>query len=154
MQADRAPYSQFNLVRDMLAAADAISAFDPGVVRATAAEIATVGKLLLTGEGSSRLFPAKNAIRHARHQGWQATLHTEAGRQAQDYALADWAVLGMSSSGRTAEVIRLFTSLKVSGHGHRYSLAATPGSPLETLATRGHVLTCGREGAVAATKSV
>lgn len=154
MHADQTPYSEFNLVRDMLAAADAIQAFDPGVVKATAAEIASVGKLLFTGEGSSRLFPAKSAIRHSRQQGWKATLHTEAGRQSQDYALADWAVLGMSNSGRTAEVIRLFTSLKEAGHSKRYSLTAMPESALEALANRGHVLKCGKEGAVAATKSV
>ena len=154
MQADHVPYSQFNLVRDMLAAADAIQAFDPGVVKATAAEIASVGKLLFTGEGSSRLFPAKSAIQHSRQQGWMTTLHTEAGRQSQDYALADWAVLGMSNSGRTAEVIRLFTSLKAAGHSKRYSLTAAADSPLEALANRGHVLACGKEGAVAATKSV
>ncbi len=154
MFADQAPYSQFNLVRDMLAAADAIQAFDPSVVKTTAAEIASVGKLLFTGEGSSRLFPAKSAIRHSRQQGWATTLHTEAGRQSQDYALADWAVLGMSNSGRTAEVIRLFTSLKVAGHSKRYSLTAAADSPLEALANRGHVLACGKEGAVAATKTV
>ncbi len=154
MQAETKPYSQFNLVRDMLAAADAIQAFDPSVVKATAAEIASVGKLLFTGEGSSRLFPAKSAIRHSRQQGWTTTLHTESGRQSQDYALADWAVLGMSNSGRTAEVIRLFTSLKAAGHSKRYSLTAAADSPLEALANRGHVLACGKEGAVAATKSV
>jgi glucosamine--fructose-6-phosphate aminotransferase (isomerizing) len=154
MQPDRAPYAQFNIVGDMLAAADVIAAFDPRVVEATAAEIAAVGKLLFTGEGSSRLFPAKNAIRQARQQGWQVQLHTEAGRQAQDYVLADWAVLGMSNSGRTAEVIRLFTNLKDAGHDRLYSLTAMPGSALESLANRGHVLKCGKEGAVAATKSV
>lgn len=154
MQADLAPYSQFNLVRDMLATAEVIQAFDPSVVKATAAEIAAIGKLHFTGEGSSRLFPSKSAIRHARQQGWPIGLHTDAGRQSQDYSLSDWAVLGMSNSGRTAEVIRLFTQLKQAGHRHRYSLAATPDSPLEALAARGHVLRCGKEGAVAATKSV
>ena len=154
MIAESAPYSQFNLVRDMIAAADAIQAFDPSVVKATAAEIASVGKLLFTGEGSSRLFPAKSAIMHSRQQGWTTTLHTEAGRQSQEYALADWAVFGMSNSGRTAEVIRLVTSLKAAGHSKRYSLTAAADSPLEALANRGHVLACGKEGAVAATKSV
>ncbi len=154
MHADQAPYSQFNLVHDMLAAADAIQTFDPSVVKATAAEVASVGKLLFTGEGSSRLFPAKSAIMHSRQQGWSCVLHTDAGRQAQDYALADWAVLGISNSGRTAEVIRLFTSLKAAGHSKRYSLTAAADSALEALANRGHVLKCGKEGAVAATKSV
>lgn len=154
MIADREPYSKFNLVVDMLAATDVIRTFDPGVVNQTAAEIAATGRLLLTGEGSSRLFPAKSAIMQSRQQGWPCVLHTEAGRQSQQYSLGGWSVLGMSNSGRTAEVIRLFNGLKESGHASRYSLTAMPDSPLEALAARGHVLTCGKEGAVAATKSV
>ncbi len=154
MKIDREPYSQFNLVRDMLAAVDVIRTFDPGMVQPTAAEIAATGRLLLTGEGSSRLFPAKSAIMHSRRQGWPCVLHTEAGRQSQEYSLQDWSVLGMSNSGRTAEVIRLFNGLKDAGHQSRYSLTALADSPLEAAAKRGHVLKCGKEGAVAATKSV
>ena len=81
-------------------------------------------------------------------------LHTEAGRQSQEYDLADWAVFALSNSGRTREVIELFTMLKDRGHRHLYSLTAFPNSKLESLATRGYVLGCGEEGAVAATKSV
>ena len=154
MIADREPYSQFHLVQDMLAAAEVIRNYDPAVVKATAAEIAATGRLLLTGEGSSRLFPAKSAILQARQKGWPCVLHTEAARQSQQYSLAGWSVIGMSNSGRTAEVIRLFLSLKESGHAARYCLTATPDTPLEALAMRGHVLTCGKEGAVAASKSV
>jgi glucosamine--fructose-6-phosphate aminotransferase (isomerizing) len=138
----------------MLAATEVLRTFDPGVVAATAAEIASTGRLLFTGEGSSRLYPAKSAIMQSRQKGWPCVLHTEAGRQSQQYALDGWSVLGMSNSGRTAEVIRLFTGLKEAGHPSRYSLTAMPDSPLEALACRGHVLKCGKEGAVAATKSV
>ena len=154
MKIDREPYSQYNLVRDMLAAVDVIRTFDPSVVQPTAEEIAANGRLLLTGEGSSRLFPAKSAIMHSRRQGWPCVLHTEAGRQSQEYSLQDWSVLGMSNSGRSAEVIRLFNGLKESGHQSRYSLTALADSPLEAASKRGHVLKCGKEGAVAATKSV
>lgn len=154
MIADRAPYSECNLVQDMLSTADVIRTFDTSVVDETAAEIARTGRLLLTGEGSSRLFPAKSAILHSRKQDWPCVLHTDAGRQAQEYQLQDWSVLGMSNSGRTAEVIRLFHALKASGHQGLYSLTAMADSPLEALAHRGHVLRCGKEGAVAATKSV
>ncbi|MCH5374086.1 MAG: sugar isomerase, partial [Planctomycetes bacterium] len=45
-------------------------------------------------------------------------------------------------------------ALQAAGHSHRYSLTAFADSKLESLATRGYVLTCGEEGAVAATKSV
>eukprot|EP00913_Durusdinium_trenchii_P035247 g32977.t1 len=112
------------------------------------------GKLLLTGEGSSRIFPAKSAIAHARRVGSPLALHTEAGRQAQEYRLDDWGVFALSNSGRTAEVIQLFESLKSAGHERLYSLTAFADSKLEALATRGYVLSCGEEGAVAATKSV
>ena len=154
MIANQLPYSNFNLIIDMLAAAEVIRTFDTAVVKKTATEIVTTGKLLLTGEGSSRMFPAKSTIAHARRKGWEFSVTTEAGRQSQEYALEGWSVLGVSNSGRTAEVIRLFKSLKASGNQNLYSLTAMPESTLESLATRGHVLTCGKEGAVAATKSV
>jgi glutamine---fructose-6-phosphate transaminase (isomerizing) len=154
MHADRSPYSQFGLVRDMLQAAEVIRTFDPAVVQPLVKPIRDAGRLLFTGEGSSRLFPAKAVIAHARRRGWPLVLHTEAGRQAQEYDLADWAVLGMSNSGRTAEVIRLFTALRDAGHNRCFSLTALARSTLEHLSQQGFVLTCGKEGAVAATKSV
>jgi glucosamine--fructose-6-phosphate aminotransferase (isomerizing) len=154
MHAEKAPYSQFGLVRDMLETADVIRIFNPRVVVPLVEPIRSAGRLFFTGEGSSRLFPAKGAIAHSRRQGWPVVLHTEAGRQAQEYPLGDWAVLAMSNSGRTAEVIRLYTALKESGHERRFSLTALPQSTLESLANQGFVLGCGKETAVAATKSV
>lgn len=154
MLAHAAPYSQFGLVQDMLQVPAIVSEFKPAIVAPVAAAARAAGRLLLTGEGSSRLFPAKHAIITSRRAGYGLTLHTEAGRQAQEYALADWAVMGLSNSGRTAEVIRLFTRLKEAGHPALYSLTAFAQSPLEALAQQGFVLGCGKEGAVAATKSV
>jgi len=147
-------YAQYGLVRDMLAATAIIERFDAHQAVDTAGAIAGVGRLLLTGEGSSRIFPAKSAIAHARRSGGNLQLHTEAGRQAQEYDLSDWAVFALSNSGRTREVIELFSILNERGHQHLYSLTAFPNSKLESLATRGYVLGCGEEGAVAATKSV
>ena len=147
-------YTRFGLVRDMMATPDIITSFDPDQAMDTAAQIASVGRLLLTGEGSSRLFPAKHAIMQARRHGYELTLHTDAGRQAFEYRLDDWAVLAASNSGKTSEVIKLFQTLKDQGHPHLYSLTAFSQSKLESLATQGYVLACGQEGAVAATKSV
>ena len=147
-------YAPFGLVRDMLATPDVIRRFDVHQMADTAKEIASVGKLLLTGEGSSRIFPAKSAMAHARRQGWPLALHTEAGRQAREYSLQDWAVFALSNSGRTAEVIGLFNELQAAGHTARYSLTAFAGSKLESLSAQGYTLSCGPEGAVAATKSV
>lgn len=147
-------YSQFALVREMLETPGIVTSFDAGQVAAAAAEIAATGRLLMTGEGSSRIFPAKSTIQHARRSGIDLVLHTEAGRQACEYNLSNWAVFALSNSGQTAEVIRLFSALKESGHDRLYSLSAKAGSKLEEFATRGFVLSCGKEDAVAATKSV
>lgn len=147
-------YVPFALPKDMLATVEVIANFDTEQAVDTAAAIASVGKLLLTGEGSSRIFPAKHAITQARRNNWPVTLHTEGGKQAQQYPLADWAVFGASNSGRTAEVIGLFNALRNQNHQHLYSLTAFADSKLESLANKGYVLTCGKEGSVAATKSV
>ncbi len=154
MRRDSDRYTRFGLVRDMLAATAIVERFDSHQALETAEAIAGVGRLLMTGEGSSRIFPAKNAIAQARRCGWNLQLHTEAGQQSQEYALADWAVFALSNSGRTREVIELFSRLRDRGHRHLYSLAAFPNTKLESLATKGYVLGCGEEGAVAATKSV
>ncbi len=154
MNRNQARYAEFGLCRDMLDVPRIIERFDCRRMTETARAVAQVGRLLMTGEGSSRIFPAKSAMAHARRRGWPLTVHTEAGRQAQEYQLADWAVFALSNSGRTAEVIGLFSKLKEAEHPHRYSLTAFSDSRLESLATTGYVLNCGEEGAVAATKSV
>ncbi|MCA9076852.1 MAG: SIS domain-containing protein [Planctomycetaceae bacterium] len=147
-------HTSFGLVRDMLVVPQIIREFDADRMDETAAAIAKVGRLLMTGEGSSRLFPAKSVITTARRRGWPLSLHTDAGLQSQEYDLSDWAVFALSNSGRTAEVIQLFSKLADAGHQHRYSLTAFADSKLESLANQGYVLNCGEESAVAATKSV
>lgn len=147
-------YSSYSLVTEMLETPQIVAGFDSAALTAIGQKIGSVGRLLMTGEGSSRLFPAKSAIAHASRKGWPLSLQTEAGRQATEYDLSNSAVFALSNSGKTAEVIRLFKQLQEAGHNHRYSLSATPDSPLEGLANEGFVLTCGKENAVAATKSV
>ncbi len=148
-------YTQFNLTTDMLATPGFVRSFDPAKGAAAGAAAAKTGKLHFTGEGSSRLFPTKHAIKVARQRGAGALqLHTEAGKQSQSYQLEDWTVVGLSNSGRTAEVIQLFKQLKEAGHTSLFSITAFADSTLESFSNQGTVLSCGKEGAVAATKSV
>lgn len=154
MNTTDARYQPFALIRDMLDTPEIVARFDPDQATDVASEIASVGRLLLTGEGSSRIFPAKNAIAHARRQGWPLELHSEAGRQSKEYDLTNWAVFANSNSGRTAEVIELYHSLREREHSQLFSLTAFADSKLGSLAKRAFVLSCGPEGAVAATKSV
>ena len=147
-------YASYALVREMLETAGIVASFENAGIEAIAAEVARTGRLMMSGEGSSRLFPAKSIMAHAQRSGWNITLATDAGQQCCEYDLSDWSVFALSNSGRTAEVIRLFKKLGEAGHSNCYSLSATLDSPLEQLATRGCVLNCGKEDAVAATKSV
>lgn len=154
MRATDNRYSQFGLVQDMLSTSEVIRRFDAWGAREAAPLVAQAGKLAIVGEGSSRLFPAKSNLAHARRRGWPLVLQTEAGLQAAEYDLADWAVFAVSNSGRTAEVIQLYQKLAQAGHSKLFSLTAFADTRLGSLARQGFVLSCGPEGAVAATKSV
>ncbi len=138
----------------MLETATVVRSFDPERSRALSAAVGRKGRLFLTGEGSSRIFPAKNAIRVAMQAGLGYTVRTDGARQAAGYELSSYAVILASNSGRTSEVVALARALEESGNPDRYALTANESTVLESLCTGAFVLTCGPEAAVAATKSV
>jgi glutamine---fructose-6-phosphate transaminase (isomerizing) len=110
--------------------------------------------MMLTGEGSSRIFPAKNAIRKALTWGLDLAIATEGSRQAAQYDLSKFAVFMASNSGRTKEVVLLAKKLAAEGNPRRYGLTANEGTLLARELTKTWVLKCGWEQACAATKSV
>ena len=55
-------YTQFELVKEMMETSSIIRNFSLADTDDTVEAIRSAGKILLTGEGSSRIFPAKNAI--------------------------------------------------------------------------------------------
>ena len=114
----------------------------------------SVRGFLLTGEGSSRIFPAKRAIYDLLRRGLKQLIITEGSTQALEYDLSDFAVFGASNSGQTKEVVKLIANLKESGHTACFGLTANTGTKLEEMADLTHILRCGKENAVAATKSV
>ena len=62
MNLEQSRYTKFSLCREMLELPDVIRAFDPAVLRPLVDAAQHYQRILLTGEGSSRIFPAKNAI--------------------------------------------------------------------------------------------
>ena len=154
MNSTEEKYTQFALVREMMDTVGVVSHFDPTLARETAREVAKAGRLFLTGEGSSRIFPAKNTIRKALTWGLDLQVATDGSRQAATYDLSKFAVFGASNSGRTSEVVTLLRNLRETGHQNRYGLTANEDTILEKACNRTHVLKCGWEQAVAATKSV
>lgn len=147
-------YTQFALVQEMMETPAILKNFKLEGVDDVIAAIKSAGKVFLTGEGSSRIFPAKNVISSAMKTASDLTLATEGGRQACDYDLSDYVVFGASNSGSTKEVICLLNGLKKSGSKGIYGLTAREDTTLSKMAEKTFVLKCGWETAVAATKSV
>ena len=116
MNAKDPSQARFNLIREMSETVDLVRRFDPHQADETADRLAQVGRLLLTGEGSSRIFPAKNAIRKSLAWGLDLQVATEGARQAALYDLRKFAVFAASNSGRTSEVVSLLKQLQAAGH--------------------------------------
>ena len=147
-------YNKFSLCREMLETTDVIANFNANAVSSFAAPLSSNKSIFLTGEGSSRILPAKRALYNLQKGGNKLAVYTEGGTQALEYNLKDSIVFGMSNSGKTKELIRLFSILKKQGNKNLYGITANKDTPLEDLTADTHVLKCGTENAVAATKSV
>ena len=154
MNLEKNKYSQFALCREMMDTVDVVKKFDSKQTEEIAKKINSVGKLLLTGEGSSRIFPAKNAIRKALTEGLESCIVTDGSRQSALYDLSKFAVFCASNSGKTKEIILLAKKLAAIGNDNRFALSANENTPLEKECKETFVLNCGWEQAVAATKSV
>lgn len=110
-------------------------------------------KLFLTGEGSSRIFPAKRLRAQLLREGGAYDVTTEGATQALEYDLRSYHVFVASNSGKTAEGVRLIRLLNDRGVATT-AVAAASGTPIPEEADDAFILRCGKEEAVAATKSV
>lgn len=146
-------YSNYFLVKEMMDTVDVVRNFDPACSRFVSDEVLKTGHLLYSGEGSSRIMPSKNALRKLKVWGLDFNAQTEGAHQACEYDLDEFTVLLASNSGRTKETLMLAEKLKSQGKKF-YGITANAGTPLDEICTKSHVLTCGWENAVAATKSV
>jgi glutamine---fructose-6-phosphate transaminase (isomerizing) len=154
MKLSEKKYNKYALVREMMETPEIIKSFRPEAAARFAEAVRKHKGLFLTGEGSSRIFPAKRAIYASHKKGLALPVETEGCTQAEEYNLKDYAVFAASNSGQTKEVVRLTTRLKKQKHPAVFGLTANPKTKLEEIATATHVLICGKEDAVAATKSV
>ncbi len=147
-------YGRFALCREMLETVEVVRRFDAKRIGRTELASDTV---LLTGEGSSRIFPAKRAIAHSLREGWPQQIVTESATQALEYDLSGYHVFIASNSGKTAEGVHLIRALRREGAkpiAAMTGVVAHGGTPIAEEADDALVLDCGGEDAVAATKSV
>lgn len=145
------PSEKYHLINEMLETPDIIRNFNSTLAQDWANKIKKNKKLFITGEGSSRIFPAKNMLDHALKQQIDWHILTHGARQASDYDLSDYILLAASNSGRTREVVDLY---KNTPDTLRLAVTANEDTPLEAAADDTRILGCGAEQAVAATKSV
>jgi glucosamine--fructose-6-phosphate aminotransferase (isomerizing) len=147
-------YTKFSLVNEMMEAPSLIRSFDPKISRPVAYSVIHKHRLLFTGEGSSRIFPAKNAIYQANRRGLAFNMVTDGGRQSMEYSLKDHVIVAASNSGKTKEVVSLLRKLNAEGCDNIYGITAHDKTPIMELSKKGFLLECGEENAVAATKSI
>ncbi|MDR3198111.1 MAG: sugar isomerase, partial [Planctomycetaceae bacterium] len=153
MNLNNTKYKNFALVREMLRASEIIGNFDFGRTKRIVDSIKETNRFFLTGEGSSRIFPAKRFIASILGRGLNLTTATDGARQALEYDLSKWTVVGASNSGQTKELITLFQKLNAEKHTRLFGVTANAGTKLTEVADS-VVLSCGKEDAVAATMSV
>jgi glucosamine--fructose-6-phosphate aminotransferase (isomerizing) len=149
-----AKYNRYALVQEMMETPGIIKNYNTANALRFAKATKTKKGLLFTGEGSSRIFPAKRVMYSLLKSGYFLPVFTEGATQALEYNLKDYAVFAASNSGQTKEVIRLATALKKQSHTAVLGLTANKNTKLQEIVNDTHILSCGKENAVAATKSV
>jgi len=135
MNRENKAYTKYALSREMMETPGIIERFDFGRAPESEKAVAQRKKVFFSGEGSSRIFPAKQFIYQSlrSRSGLQAA--TDGSRQAAEYDLADFAVFAASNSGKTKEVVLLLRDLKARGHKALFSLSAFAETPLAESAT-------------------
>jgi len=144
-------YAQYALCKEMLETVEVIRNFKTKDLSKAVDSLKKTKKLFMTGEGSSRIFPAKHTINLIQKNAFGLTAYTEGSRQAAELKLNEFTMFGASNSGKTKEVISLFKNKETAG---KFALIAHENTPLGAISDDEYILNCGNEDAVAATKSV
>ena len=146
-------YNKFFLTKEMLETGEIIKKLNVEKILSYEKEVKKE-KIFITGEGSSRIFPAKKVMYEARKKNYKEDFYTDCATQALEYNLLDSTVFVASNSGKTKEDLELIRKLKRQNHDNIIGIVANAGTPIMNEAHVSYLLTCGKENAVAATKSV
>src|SRR5450759_5647870 len=98
MKLSEEKYNKYALVREMMETPEIINSFKPEAAVKFAEAVKKCKGLFLTGEGSSRIFPAKRAIYTSHKKGLTLPVVTEGCTQAEEYNLNDYAVFAASNT--------------------------------------------------------
>jgi len=153
MNLENEKYNKFFLVKEMLETGEVVKNLNIDKISRYEDEVKKK-RIFFTGEGSSRIFPAKKTIYEAQKHGYKEYFNVDGATQALEYKLSDSTVFLASNSGKTREGVRLIRKLKKENHDNIIGVIANTGTPIMNESDASYLLTCGKENAVAATKSV
>ena len=134
-------YNQFFLIREMLETGEIVKHLDIKKILSYEKEVKKE-RIFFTGEGSSRIFPAKKVMYEARKKGYKEDFYTDCATQALEYNLLDSTVFVASNSGKTKEDLELIRKLKGQNHDNIISIVANAGTPIMNEAHLSYLLTC------------
>lgn len=154
MERNSPPYNRYSLVREMYEAVDYIKNTNPSTIKEFGSGFPAGMPFMLTGEGSSRILPGRNAAHNRLKHGTGPLVLTESSTDLSGKNLDEFIIIGASNSGRTRELVNLFRDLIRSGHRHLYGLTCNRDSLLEEISAMTFIIEAGPEQAVAASKSV
>ena len=146
-------YVEHKIVEEMLSIVGIIEKFDFDTTNDIASDIKSTNKIVITGEGSSRIFPAKNTIRKALKWGVEIPIFTDGANQVAEYNVENSTILCASNSGRTKELMFLLDKIKGT-NAKTIGFTNNDNTPLEAIVDTTFRLTCGYEKAFGATKSI
>jgi glucosamine--fructose-6-phosphate aminotransferase (isomerizing) len=153
MNLNSAKYSSYALVKEMLETSEVVKKILPQKLDPYLEQLKS-DKIILTGEGSSRIFPAKNLISTAMRGGYGQNIFTENATEVLEYNTVECSIFVASNSGRTKEGVHLIRQLNQEHKAQIFGVVAHDNTPILTESDHGFLLSCGVENAVAATKSV
>lgn len=146
-------YNKYSLIREMLETGKIVRNLNLKDIFSFSKKVKKE-RVFFTGEGSSRIFPAKKTMYEARKKSYREDFYTDCATQALEYNLLDSTVFVASNSGTTKEDLELIYKLKSQNHDNIISIVAHEGTPIMKESNVSYLLTCGKERAVPATKSV
>jgi len=146
-------YNKYYLIKEMLETGEIVKHLDIEKMLSFEREVKKE-RIFFTGEGSSRILPAKKTMYEARKKGYKEDFYTDCATQALEYNLLDSTVFVVSNSGKTKEDLELIRKLKRQNHDNIISIVGNAGTPIMNEADVSYLLTCVTEKAVPATKSV
>ena len=94
--------TQYGLVQDMLETINVIQKFNPQAIVDVCKQYLDTDWLILTGEGSSRIFPAKMMIHQAMLRWYHGQIITQWARQLMEYDIQDYTICALSKPKKSS----------------------------------------------------